>query len=69
MQLHRGLDFTEVHESIEDVVLLHSIEKFPSVIVIKVKSRYSSLGITLRKLYSVNNVLTHTIWLEQHYWE
>ena len=41
MQLHRGLDFAEVHESVEEVVLLHSIEQFPSIIVIKVGlSRY-----------------------------
>lgn len=36
MQLHRGLDFAEVHESVEDVVTLHGIERFPSVLVIKV---------------------------------
>jgi hypothetical protein len=41
MQLHRGLDFAEVHESVEDVVLLHSIETFPSVLVIKVPCRPS----------------------------
>ncbi|GAX77546.1 hypothetical protein CEUSTIGMA_g4990.t1 [Chlamydomonas eustigma] len=35
MQLHRGLDFAEVHESVEDVVLLHAVEQFPFLLVIK----------------------------------
>ena len=45
MQLHRGLDFAEVHESVEDVVMLHNIERFPSVLVIKVRGHACNMGL------------------------
>ena len=67
MQLHRGLDFAQVHESVEDVVLLHSIEKFPSVVVIKVGLQvYSALWWTPEGLSDISYRKTYC---EKYYWD
>lgn len=35
MQLHRGLDFAEVHKDVKDVVAMHEVQDFPTIMVAK----------------------------------